>query len=214
MALRALRDEVGAKSSIAAALIDAVYDEYWRFSPPIADRISADAATQQGALLAVVRPLLAWYGLAGTLALGKGDGRAELALLEEACPGWMAPATIAALVGALRRDGAVPDDAPDFVRSIAAQLALGASLPLVDWAILRPLQTCWELAASDGDIRSAVAAWLSDAPVERLAQKPSAEEVSAVAGLLDFDPLARRHLIARFDAPRRETSASCGCVGR
>src|SRR5260221_145191 len=63
--LRHLRDRVAAASGLAAKLIDAIYDEYYQFSPGIAANLEQDAVARNAVLRIVVRPLLAWYTLAG-----------------------------------------------------------------------------------------------------------------------------------------------------
>ena len=214
-ALRRLRDQVAARSKIADSLIAAVYDEYWQFSPAIAEQITGSGDTREMAMLAVVRPLLGWYSLATSLALCDGKADAHRDALVEACPGWVDPGSIAALIDHVRRHRAVPHDAPPFVASIAEHLVKGASLPLVDWAILRPLQTAWELAISGGQADEAIAKWLEDAPIEAASPDRSAGEVAALATLLDFAPISRRNLLSRIDAavPRPKAVGCTTCGG-
>lgn len=212
--LRSLRDTVAERSRIADALIAAVYDEYWQFSPAIAERIADSSDTRDMAMLAVVRPLLAWYSLATSLALGRDDKEAQATKLAEACPGWVDPASIASLIDHIRRHRTVPGDAPPFVEAIAAHLVKGASLPLVDWAILRPLQSAWELASGDEKAQDAIASWLADAPVEAVAGDHTTADVKALASLLDFAPASKRRLLSRIDAhvpkPSANSCTTCG----
>lgn len=204
-ALRALRDEVAARAPAAGRLIDAVYAEYWQFSPALAERIAGDGLLKEGTLLAAVRPLLAWYRLAGALALG-GDVAAARAEFGEACPAWMQPASIAVLVGRIRRERAVPAEAPVMLHDLAGHLARASSLPLVDWAILGPLEAAWAAAARQADPVEAVADWLARAPTGPMAVSDGAE-ADQVADLVAFDPAARRRLEERLAA----AGWGCGC---
>lgn len=201
-ALRRLRDEVAARAPAAGRLIDAIYAEYWQFSPALAQRIDGDALLKDGTLMAAVRPLLGWYRLAGALALG-GDAAAARVELAAACPGWMQPGSVAALIGRIRREGAVPAEAPAMLQDLAAHFVRAASLPLIDWAILEPLETLWSTAARQSDPVAAVAAWLAAAPVAPMALTGGAE-AAQVAELVGFDPAARRRLEERIGA---------GCAG-
>lgn len=202
--LRALRDEAAARSSIAASLIDAVYAQYWQFSPAVAEKLKGDGLARQGVLMAVVRPLVAWYRLAAQLAFEPGDrtgAEAAAGTLRKACPAWMSPASVAELVATMRRGEPVPARAPQMLHELAPQLGRTASLPLVDWAILRPLQTCWEVAARKLDPAAEIGAWLGDAPVERIPALPGGDHkahLAAVSALLAFDPPAQARLIGRL----------------
>lgn len=206
VALRALRERVCQRSAIAAALIDAVYNEYWQFSPAVARRLDADSFARQGALLGAVRPLLAWYHLAGQLAFEHGDvGGIACAVdaLRQACPRWMSPQSIADRIAALRRGEPVSGGAAQMLRELAPHLYRAASLPLVDWAVLQPLEMCWATIAQRRDPVVAIARWLGDAPVDRLAGLPadaSHAHADAVAALLAFSPADQQRLLRRLEA--------------
>jgi len=202
VALRALRDQVAARAPAAGRLIDAIYDEYWQFSPALADRITGDGMLKQGALLATVKPLLAWYRLAGALAL-QGDVESAHEALSSACPFWMQPSKLAAMIGRIRLERSVPDDAPAMVRDLGDHLGRAASLPLVDWAILYPLEMCWLIAAKRLDPMQTIADWLATAPVEPMAGS-SLNDLHQVSALLDFEPGARRRLEERLNSGGRD----------
>lgn len=216
--LRALRDRVVERSLIARTLIDAVYGEYWQFSPALAERIDADRLTRQGALWVAVKPLIAWYEFAGQLAFEPGDEAAVARgakALAGACPRWLLPASICAHIGRLRRGEPLPDRAPAPLLELAPRLRQAAALPYIDWAMLLPLERCWALAAEGGDARAEIARWLGDAPVDRL-PPPASElllsQVGALLGLLDFDAAARRRLGERLCAAWPQAAAAVGAT--
>ncbi len=204
-ALRALRDAVMERSPAAGRLIDAVYAQYWQFSPALAERIAGNGVLKEGALMVAVRPLLAWYRLAGALALG-GDVVGARVEFEEACPLWMQPDSIADLVGRIRRERVVPAEAPAMLHDLAAHLAHAASLPLVDWAILDPLETAWATGARQTDPVAAVANWLAQAPTGPMAVADKSEAMQVTA-LVGFDAAAQIRLQERIGAAGR----GCGC---
>ena len=228
-ALRALRDRVAERSAIAASLIDAIYDEYRQFSPAVAERLDAATFARQSALMAAVRPLLAWYRLAGYLALDRDNERALKEVqqaLRDACPRWLSPLSMAQRIAALRRREPVADNAPRTLRELAPHLHRAASLPLVNWAMLEPLERCWVIAAEQLDSVREVGRWLGDAPVERLCALPvgdAAAHGQAIASLLAFSAGDQERLVQRLQAraaqaitpaplPRAQPGKSgCGC---
>ncbi|MEO8166024.1 MAG: hypothetical protein ABI619_11580, partial [Betaproteobacteria bacterium] len=106
--LRQLRDDVAGVSGLSAQLISVIYDEYAQFSPGIAGELEQDAFARQAVLWIVVRPLLAWYTLAGTLALEQADqkavSQAKRGVLK-ACPRFLGRSSIVTL---LEREAAQP----------------------------------------------------------------------------------------------------------
>ena len=127
--LRALRDRVRATSRLSAELIEAIYAEYERFSPPIAAELHEDAATRGVVLSFVVRPLFAWYRLAGTLALDLGNQsarlqEAQLAVAEACPPDALADAEmIVGFLEALRGSAPLPAGLPPLLRELAPRIA-------------------------------------------------------------------------------------------
>jgi hypothetical protein len=206
VALRQLRDQVGARSAVAAVLIDAVYSQYWQFSPAVAKKIETNKLARQGALVAAIRPLLAWYQLAGHLGFDHRATRAvedATKVLRDACPRWMSPSSLAELIAKIRRREPVPANAPRALRDLAPRLHQAAALPLVDWAMLRPLQTCWAIAADRLDPVAEIANWLADAPIDQMDALPAGDpavHADAVGALLAFDPAAQRRLLDRLHA--------------
>ncbi|TFW31359.1 CFI-box-CTERM domain-containing protein, partial [Duganella callida] len=96
--LRGLRDRVAAASPLGARLIDRIYADYYGFSPAIAARLDQEATPRAAALRVVVRPLLAWFTLAGVLAFEHTDRvavRQAQNALDDACPRLLGRAAIA-----------------------------------------------------------------------------------------------------------------------
>ena len=89
-----------------------------------------------------VRPLLAWYSLAGTLALKEADrnavGQAAKDLLS-ACPRYLGRSSIAAVLEKIRSGGALPASAPRPLVDFAQRIQAAAQLRFASWAILDPL---------------------------------------------------------------------------
>jgi hypothetical protein len=202
--LRDLRDRVSGQSLLAAGLIEAIYDEYWRFSPAVADEISSDELVKRGALIAVVQPLAAWFQLAAQLALAPDDGtavKAQIKALAQACPIWLIPKSMVSLVARLRAGDMDGSDVPAALKRMAPELKMAASLPLVDWALLQPLEMSWRIAAERRDPVEEVAKWLGNAPVGPMAGHHAAQSQLEIATLLDllaFDPAARSRLSERL----------------
>jgi hypothetical protein len=201
--LRALRGLVAGTTRLGAMLIERIYGEYYQFSPAIAGRLGQDALARQAVLLVAVRPLLAWYTLAGILAFdGEGYG-AEQALrdLERACPRYLGRTSVAGVLAGLRAGQPLPDNMPPLLDSFADDVQKAATLPHAGWAILDPLARAWGAAGGRRDVRSEVALWLANAPLDALAPPAMAAldgELAALAGLFDFRPDARRVLGARL----------------
>lgn len=222
LALRALRDKIMGMSTLAGGLINAIYDEYWRFSPAIAARVDDDKLLRQGVLWAVVRPLVAWYKLAGALAFEKPDSAAvkdALKAMKDACPIWLKPASIASIVSSLRLGEEVPASAPQQLKDLAPKVADAVKLPLVSWAIFEPLEKAWQTAARRLDPQAEVAAWLASAPLE---QQPLPEanqwqrEMAALAQILSFDEAQRVVLGSRLKEAWPQTESvltSTGLLG-
>ncbi|MBC7860282.1 MAG: hypothetical protein H7Z39_16235, partial [Burkholderiaceae bacterium] len=169
--LRALRERVAAGSALAAGLIDAVHADYCCFSPPIAAEIDKAASARQAVLWVVVRPLLAWYALAGALAFEHADRKAvkrAARALAGSCPRLLGKRIVTSLLDTLRKGEALPPDAPALLRRFAPQIALAATLPLTAWAILDALALAWNAGAHQRDAQEAVARWLGAAPLEAL----------------------------------------------
>jgi len=199
--LRALRDRVRATSRLSAELIEAIYAEYERFSPPIAAELHEDAATRGVVLSFVVRPLFAWYRLAGTLALDLGNQsarlqEAQLAVAEACPPDALADAEmIVGFLEALRGSAPLPAGLPPLLRELAPRIA---ELRFAPWAILDPLIRTWRAASEGRDVTSEVADWLAAAPLERMPEPSDPAvlrtELGIIAGFLAFAP-DRRHTL-------------------
>jgi hypothetical protein len=204
--LRDLRGAVAERSAVAARLIDGMYEEYSSFSPSVADWLDSDAAARDNALTVVVAPLVGWYRLAGALALDGGDPyAAELAIAdaELACSDALIPWDAARLFGQLAKGESPPADLPAALAGLADQLAPGADLPLVRWAVLEPLGRMWGSVVRGLDLTDEIERWLATAPLE-LVEPPGAArtdtELRQLASLLDFSPSARAELARRIES--------------
>ena len=203
--LRRLRARVGTASRLAAQLIDVIYDDYYQFSPEIAAQIQQDEVARETILGIVVRPLLAWYTLAGALALGHAHqetiSQAEADVLR-ACASQVGASSIAALLEMIRSNNPLPPNAPPLLLHFAPKIREAERFRFASWAILNPLVRVWTSAARDLDLVEEVAQWLSTAPLEALAPPPNRElldvELRALAGFLRFKPMAQKQIGMRL----------------
>jgi hypothetical protein len=213
--LRHLRDRVAAASSLGAQLIDVIYREYYQFSPGIAANLEQDAVARNAVLWIVVRPLLAWYTLAGAVALDLAEENAVRQAAQaviSACPSHLGGASIAALLVRLRSSEPVPVDAPQLLVDLAPRLLEAARLRFASWAILDPLIRVWKPARSQYDVIDEVSQWLATAPLEALTPPSNSEsmevEFSGLAGFFDFQPRARRQIGVRLAAAWPEATTT------
>jgi hypothetical protein len=205
MHLRQLRDQVAAASKLAAQLIETIYQEYYQFSPQIADNLQQDAAARNTVLGIVVRPLLAWYTLAGVLALKSHDDETVSQALQEvanACPQFLGSSLIPTLLEKIRDGEPLPVLAPKLLRQFAPRLQQIAQLRFASWAIFDPLIRVWRAATAAEQLITAVSEWLATAPLEALDPIENPElletDLSSLASFFDFQPQARQQLGARL----------------
>jgi hypothetical protein len=216
--LRGLRDRVAARSALGAQLIDQIYDDYYRFSPAIAAELDQSAAPREVTLRLVVRPLLAWYTLAGTLAFEHTDKaalRRATAELASACPRLLGRAVISGVLESLLAGKPIPSGAPRMLQEFAPQIEAAARLPFARWAILDALALAWN-PATHGKPAAAVAQWLASAPLDRLPAPKGVRfeaQLGALARFFDFDPAARLQLGARLARARPDAAAALAVHG-
>lgn len=203
--LRQLRDRVSGISGLAAQLIDVIYREYYQFSPGIAAELERDALARQAMLWIVVRPLLAWYTLAGMLALDQADQKEVNQAAQDvlsACPRYLGGSSIASLLETLRSEKPLPTDAPQLLLGFAPRIQEAARLRFASWAILDPLVRAWTSVTRHLDVVDEVSQWLATAPLEALAPPSDPErldqELRALASFFDFRPTARQQLGERL----------------
>ncbi|MBW2095843.1 MAG: peptidase [Deltaproteobacteria bacterium] len=203
--LRNLRDQVSAASRLGAQLIDVIYDEYFQFSPGIAAELQENAFAKGAVLKAIVRPLLAWYSLAGKLALEKADQKVVDQATQEvlnACPRHLGKFPIISLLEAIRAEETLPANTPSFLLKFAPRIQEAARFPFASWAILDPLVRAWRSATGHLDVVDEVGQWLASAPLEELNPPSDSEsldaELGVLAGFLDFRPMARPQLGERL----------------
>jgi hypothetical protein len=210
--LRQLRDRVAASSALGAQLIDAIYVDYYRFSPAIAAELDLAILPRQAALRIVVRPLLAWYKLAGALAFAHAEHetvRHAAHELSSACPRLLGRASIARQIAALRAGQPVPASAPELLRRFAPRIEAAVQLPFAAWAILDALVLAWN-PATHKDPAGAVAQWLGAAPLDALPMSQGVAQLDldlgALARLFDFAPSARTTLGQRLAQARPDAA--------
>lgn len=194
MRLNMLRQRVVASTDLGEALLDAIYRDYYSFSPPIAAELREGAELREQVLRTCVRPLLAWFGLVEAVALDGADRRrarrAVLAVLD-ACesPSAEAAARNARLAEALCR-GTLSRGAPQPFAYLAARLGDAVALPFSRWAIFDPLVRVWRCAAGDADVLEQLDGWLTGAPFDRLPAPARGERLDAELELLAAGPYA------------------------
>lgn len=164
--LRQLRDRVAARSDLSAQLIQGIYREYSRFSPAIAAELQHDAVARMAVLAVVVRPLIAWYTLAWTLALDSAD-QANLSHvaqeLLDACPRSLGT-SISVILDAIQSGKELPANLPSPLFAFVPKLREAAKLSLAAWAILDPLIRAWSITTRHLDAIGEVFQWLANAP--------------------------------------------------
>lgn len=195
MRLNMLRDRLLRTTDIGAALLDAIYSDYYSFSPPIAAELTADPKLREQVLRVAVRPLLAWYGLIEVLALDKDkpaaiDGAAQAVL--DACDNGLPQSAehTAALLDRIRRCEPLPEDAPSPFAYLGSRLGESVSLPFSAWAIFEPLSLIWGCAATGSDVVESARFWLAQAPLDELPSPSSSERLDAELAQLANGPFA------------------------
>ena len=214
--LRELRDRVSTASTFGAQLIDVIYSEYAQFSPRVAAELEDDEASREAVLQLVVRPLLAWYTLAGTLGLERADQETVSQAVQDvvnACPRYMGRPVVT-MLEALRSGEALPEHAPPLVLDLVPRVA---HLPYASWAILDPLIRAWRSATDNLDVVEEVAQWLASAPLESLAPasdpKQLDRELAVLADFLNFRPTGRRQLGERLVAAWPDAAGALAHAG-
>jgi hypothetical protein len=200
--LRDLRDRVSAASRLGAQLIDLIYGEYAQFSPGIAAKLRQDAFTREAVLQIVVRPLFAWYTLAGTLAFEQADQKAVNQTAQNvlnACPQHLGGNSIITMLEAIRAGEALPANTPPVLLDLVPRIA---HLQFASWAILDPLIRTWQSATDHLDVVDEVAQWLATAPLDALSppSDPAFLDVQlrVLADFLNFRPTVRPQLGERL----------------
>ena len=214
--LRQLRERVRATSSLGGQLIEAIYDEYAQFSPKIADELELDTVSRMAVLQIVVKPLFAWYTLAGKLALDQADQQTVsqgVQALLDACPQYLGN-TILTQLEAIRAGEALPADAPAQLVELAPRIA---HLPFASWAILDPLIRACRSVKDNLDVVDEVAQWLATAPLESLSRPNDPKQLELEFGKLtsffNFKPTARPQLGERLLTAWPEAAVSLEHTG-
>jgi len=192
--------------------IDAVYGEYNQFGPAIADELRRDDDTRELVLDTVVRPLLAWYELAGALALADAGVDTLLESLRrqvQRCVDMLAGGGLETAVLGIT-DGEVSEAGPTAVPSGLALLAPRfVDYPLASWALLDPLMRLWRAAhrIDEVDLIAEIGEWLAAAPFKVAAGRESLpDEVRSVTGFLGDHPELSRQLQDKADLAKDRPS--------
>jgi len=220
MRLRHLRDRVAMASRVGGQLIDEIYREYAQFSPAIAAELERNVMTQKAVLWGAVRPLLAWYSLAGVLAFEPTNQKAiDLATRDvaDACPGYLGGEAIIGLLEVVRAGTPLPADTNPLLLEFAPRLQAAARLRCASWAILDPLLRTWRSATERLDVADQVGQWLAAAPLDVLTPPGAPDvleaELHTLAGFLSFKPLARRKLGERLTAAWPDVAGAIARAG-
>ncbi|MFA5924601.1 MAG: CFI-box-CTERM domain-containing protein [Methylococcaceae bacterium] len=218
--LRHLRDRVSAASRLGAQLINVIYGEYEQFSPAIAAELEQNVIAQKAALWVIVRPLLAWYTLAGILAFEQADPKAVKQAAQDVlntCPRYLGGSSIIALLDKIRAGDALPPDTNPLLLDFAPRIQAATRLPFASWAILDPLVRAWRSATDRLDVVDEVAQWLATAPLELLAPPNDPQvldvELGVLVGFFDFRPMLRLQLGERLAAAWPDAASALGRAG-
>jgi hypothetical protein len=205
---------------VGGQLIDEIYREYAQFSPAIAIELERDLITQKAVLWGVVRPLLAWYSLAGVLAFEPANQTAiDLATrdLKAACPRYLGGESIIGLLEAVHAGAPLPAGTNPLLVEFAPRLQAAARLRCASWAILDPLLRTWRSATERLDVADQVGQWLATAPLDVLTPPGAPDvleaELHTLAGFLAFKPLARRQLGERLTATWPDAASAVARAG-
>ena len=203
--LRALRDRVSTASTLGSHLIEAIYAEYAQFSPAIANELASDDTARELVLDMVVRPLLAWYTLAGDLGLNPQNHNHDTAArnVTDACPPQYEELMLG-LLQSVHTDAQSPDTPLNDLTPHAADY------PLAAWALLDPLTRAWHAHRDHLDITEQIAQWLATAPLEQLDLTMSTEtfqrELETLTGFLTFNPQQQQRMHNRLTTAHTATS--------
>ena len=204
IALRALRDRISTVSTLGSTLIDEIYREYAQFSPAIANELTTDDTTRTMVLDIVVRPLLAWYTLAGDLGLNPDTHNHDTAArnVTAACPTQYTDL----MTGLLH-----PDHHTTPPTDLNHLIPHAGDYPLAAWAILDPLTRAWRSATEHLDVTDQVAQWLASVPLEALDLPTDPDtyqhELDTLTGFLRFNPHHQQRLHERLTSTRGVTGA-------
>jgi len=200
--LKQLRDRVVRSTRLGGQLLDAIYRDYYRFSPRIAIEVRRDPELREGVLKFAVRPLIAWYSLAEVESLAPRDAQARerwCAAALGACLTGVDPGAVADAMAAIKMGQVPSSDAPPVLGYLAERAREVSSLRFASWAILEPLIRVWSSVAARSDLSEQVRVWLAAAPLEAL-NAPDHDVLDVELAILARGPLSRsaeRHEVGR-----------------
>jgi len=200
--LKLQRDRIFRATDLGSRLMDAIYRDYYRFSPRIAAEMQKDPVIRDVVLSIAVRPLVAWYTLANVLALTPADDAAAVEAVAgvwAAVPSGIEAQEVAAALRSIQASEPLPADASLIFVYLAERIQQAPRMPFASWAILEPLVRVWTTYASGSDVLEAVQAWLVAAPLETL-EPPAGQELEDELAFLasgPFAPLNARQQVGR-----------------
>jgi hypothetical protein len=205
--LQQLRSRIATASCLGGQLVEAILRDYYQFSPEIAAELERDEVARKAVLLVVVRPLVAWYTLAGTLGIGQaseeGVSQAVQDLLS-ACAYYPDMTPIIDMLEAISAGRELHPTTPPLLLEVGPRIREAARFRFASWAILDPLVRTWQSAINHLDPVDEVAQWLASTPLDVFAPPTDMEalytELGVVARFFDFKPAARRQLGERLTA--------------
>ena len=183
--LKQLRDRVVRSTRLGAQLLDAIYRDYYRFSPRLAIELHRNNELREGVLNFAVRPLIAWYFLAETLSLDPDDTDSRQSRCDAACRTCLItvdPAVVGEAMTAIKTGQRLPRNSPSTLSYLAERTQEMPSLQFASWAILEPLAQLWTSVANKSDPCEQVHAWLTATPLEAL--NPSQQDLLELAKLV------------------------------
>jgi hypothetical protein len=191
--LKQVRDRVVRSTSLGAQLMDAIYREYYRFSPRIASELQRDPILRKGVLKFAVRPLIAWYSLAEVVSLAPGDAWARKEWGTQAiraCHVGVDPRVVAEAMASIAAGRMPSPEAPAVLGYLGQRVAHVASLKFASWGVIEPLVRVWRSVAACTDLCEEIRAWLAAAPLEAL-NPPAEEALDVELSLLASASLSR-----------------------
>jgi hypothetical protein len=198
MRLNMMRDRILRTSAIATSLFDAIYNDYYSFSPDIARELSLNPMIREQVLRVAVRPFIAWVDLIELLCLQGGQPHAARTAaydLLSACDAPVPAKDVAELLGKILR-GEPTSDAPEPFSYLGERFTAAVKLPYVRWAVFEPIRIAWEIKAAGSSTAEHVVGsaykWLAEAPLEQLPAPKPTEELDNELLRLACGPFADR----------------------
>ena len=200
--LKQLRDRIVRGTRLGAQLLDAIYRDYYRFSPRLAIELHRHPELRKEVLNLAVRPLIAWYSLAEVVSLDPEDTDSRQSRCDAVCRACLIavdPAVVAEAMAAIKIGRQPPPNSPVALTYLAERAEEVPSLRFASWAIFEPLAQLWTSVAARSHPCEQVRVWLAAAPLEAL-DPPQQDVLAAELAIFARGPLllrAERHKMGR-----------------